>query len=101
MIKKTVPYGQSLFDFVVDNYGSLRFLGKFIRDNALNYDGLIFQGEQYLIDRAEGNFNNKSELRRNGITMINNIENKKVVTRKQFEDGVFMLFEDEVRYIFE
>jgi uncharacterized protein (TIGR02145 family) len=98
---EVVQFGQSLYDFVVQKYGSIRYLAKFVRDNGINYNGLIYQGETYLIDTTEGDANNLNAIRKGKITMNNGIVNQEVSQLALFQDGIGILFEDGIGKIWE
>jgi len=98
---EVVKYGQSLYDFVVEKYGSVRFLSKFVRDNGIGYEGLVTQGQTLLIDTAEGNTSNKYKIRNKGIVINNNINNTLVTQLALFEDELGILYEDGEQMIYE
>lgn len=81
MIIKNVIYGQSLYDFAVENYGSVRYISRVVKDNGINYDGLVYQGDELLVnDEAERNLNVTRNLRKNKRNVVNGIVNNRIVT---------------------
>jgi hypothetical protein len=98
---ETVRYGQSIFDFCIWKYGTLQQVVKLCRDNNLNYDVDIYQGDILEYFSTFGNNLIKTFFETTGKIPVSNVENVEVLDDFLFEDSENYLFEDDTQKIFE
>jgi len=102
MIELIVRYGQTIFDVCIWKYGTLQEISRLVRDNGVNYDQAILQGDTLLINSSLdiGRYQVRLFFQNARFIPVSNVDNVRELKNFIFLDGTNNTFLDGTNFIF-